>query len=303
MANSARVFVAGNNGQVARALIERGDARDIAVLSLGRPDIDLEDIHALPQRAVEFAPTIIVNAAAYTAVDKAEDEEDRAFAVNAVGAGNLARAAAELDVPFLHISTDYVFDGSKSEPYVETDPTAPAGAYGRSKLAGEIRVENAAPKHIILRTAWVTSPFGHNFIQTMLRLAGDRDRLRVVADQRGSPTCALDLADAILNIAETIARTGWNDRYSGVFHAAGSGETTWHGLAEAVFAASAKNDGPSVPVDPITTAEFPTPAKRPANSRLDCSKLASVFGIKMPHWRDCAERCVTRLLAERQDAD
>lgn len=303
MSDAVRVFVAGAEGQVARALVERGKERGIAVLAVGRPELDLAAFAGLSPRAIDFAPTVVVNAAAYTAVDKAESEEDAAFAVNAAGAGALARAAAERDLPVIHISTDYVFDGTKASPYVETDATAPTGAYGRSKLSGEDQVIAAAKKHVILRTAWVTSPFGHNFIKTMLRLAGERDRLAVVADQHGSPTSALDLADAILTIAETIARDGWNDVHGGIFHAAGSGETTWHGLAEAVFAASAAHGGPSVPVDAITTAEFPTPAKRPANSRLDCSKLARVFGIHMPHWRDATERCVERLLAERQDAD
>lgn len=303
MSAAARVLVAGANGQVARSLVERGKARGIDVLALGRPDIDLEAFGGLPKNATDFAPTVIVNAAAYTAVDKAEDEEDRALAINATGAGELAAAAAALDVPFIHISTDYVFDGTKTAPYVETDPTAPAGAYGRTKLAGEERVAAAARKHVILRTAWVTSPFGHNFIKTMLRLGAERDSLSVVADQHGSPTSALDLADAILDIAELLARDGWQDRFAGIYHAAGTGETTWHGLAEAVFAASARNGGPSVPVTPITTADFPTPAKRPANSRLDCSKLSAAFGVTMPNWRDSTAKCVARLLAEAGNAD
>ncbi|MCW2309259.1 dTDP-4-dehydrorhamnose reductase [Rhodobium gokarnense] len=292
-----RVLVIGKSGQVATALTERAEARDIPAMCIGRPEVDIATMDALPDEAIAFAPTIVVNAAAYTAVDKAEDEEDAAFAVNDAGAGRVAAAAAKLGVPVIHISTDYVYDGAKPEPYVETDPPCPLGVYGRSKLAGEEAVAQAADRHVILRTAWVFSPFGRNFVKTMLALAETRDRLKIVDDQRGSPTYALDLADAILTIAERIAETGWQQRYQGVFHAANAGETTWRGLAHKAFAASAALGGPTAAADPIPTSDYPTAAERPLNSRLDCGRLKATFGIALPDWwvgvRDCVGRLVT----------
>jgi len=303
MPAAPRLLVIGRDGQLARSLAERCTARGIAVLALGRPEFDLATFTDLPEEARAFAPTIIVNAAAHTAVDKAETEAEPAFAVNAEGAGRLADAAARLDLPIVHLSTDYVFDGTKPAAYVESDPTNPLGVYGRSKLDGEAQVAAAAPKHVILRTAWVHSPFGGNFVKTMLRLARERDTLAVVADQRGCPTYAPDLADAIIAIAERIVATGWRDAYRGVFHVAGTGETTWHGLASTIFALSAELGGPIAEVRPITTEEYPTPARRPANSRLDCDKLQRVFGVSLPAWQDSLRLCVERLLAEKPTGD
>ena len=291
-----RVLVVGKSGQLATALTERAEARRIPAMCVGRPEVDIATMDGLPDEAVAFAPTIVVNAAAYTAVDKAEDEEGAAFAVNAEGAGRVAAVAKKLGVPVIHISTDYVYDGAKPEPYVEADPPRPLGVYGRSKLAGEEAVAKATDRHMILRTAWVFSPFGRNFVKTMLTLAETRDRLTIVDDQRGSPTYALDLADAILTIAEKIAETGWQQHYRGVFHAANGGETTWQGLAREAFAASAALGGPTAAADPIPTSQYPTAAARPLNSRLDCTKLKDVFGIELPDWwvgvRDCVGRLV-----------
>jgi dTDP-4-dehydrorhamnose reductase len=295
IATGRPILVVGATGQVARALIERGRRRGAMLVALGRPALDLEKPFGLGSAIVDLHPAAIVNAAAYTAVDKAESEPERAFAINRDGAAALARAAAVLDVPFVHLSTDYVYDGGKPAPYVEEDPTGPAGVYGRSKLEGEQAVRAASPKAIVLRTAWVYSPYGNNFVKTILRLASERDRLRVVADQVGSPTSALDIAEAILTILARIDGD-WQERYAGTYHLAGGGEASWCDLARATLAVAAPHGGRAVPVDAITTADYPTPARRPANSRLDTTRLAETFGVRLPPWRESLEETVARLL-------
>jgi dTDP-4-dehydrorhamnose reductase len=232
-------------------------------------------------------------------VDKAESEPDLAFAINARGAGAVAEAASDLGVSVVHISTDYVFDGSKESPYVEADPTRPTSVYGASKLAGEEAVLAARGDAAILRTAWVYSPFSANFVKTMLRLASDRDEIRVVADQRGNPTSALDIASSVIRVLENLTES--NDvALRGVFHMTGSGEASWAEFAEAIFAASAAVGGPSARVRPIPTSDYPTPAKRPANSRLDSSKLARVHGARLPDWRKSTETVVSRLVRSNE---
>lgn len=294
-----RIVVTGGPGQLVLSLIERGAARDINVIAVGPPALDL----ASPDDELIFAalaaarPDVIVNAAAHTAVDKAEGERDLAFAINAHGAGAVARAAVRLGVPLVHVSTDYVFSGDKPEPYTESDMPAPTGVYGASKLAGEQAVLASGADAAILRTAWVYSPFGANFIKTMLRLAETRDELGVVADQRGNPTSALDLADAVLTVADNL-RTDVDPKLRGVFHATGSGEASWAEFATAIFAASAAQGGRLARVKPITTAEYPTPARRPANSRLDCSLLASRHGVRLPDWQASTNAVVARLVHE-----
>ena len=198
----------------------------------------------------------------------------------------------------IHVSTDYVYSGDKPSPYVETDPTAPPGVYGASKLAGETAVLASGARAIILRTAWVYAATGRNFVRTMLTLGQTRDVLRVVADQHGCPTAAADLAAAILAIADRLETDGWRDDFAGVFHAAGTGETTWHGLAQGVFEEAARR-GKKVPtrVEAITTAEYPVPARRPANSRLDCARLRATFGIRLPPWRDSLARTIGEIVA------
>lgn len=285
----------GGTGQVASAL---GAAGGAAVRVVGRPVLDFDRPESIVASCREAAPWLVVNAAAYTAVDAAEDDAEAAYRANRDGPGALARLCAAAGVPLVHISTDYVFDGAKGAPYVESDPTAPTGVYGASKLAGEQEVLAAWTRTVVLRTSWVYAPSGKNFVRTMLRVGADRDRLRVVADQRGCPTTAADLADAILAIAARL-RDGWRDEYAGVFHAAGSGETTWHGLAVATFEEAARF-GARVPVvEAITTAEYPTKAKRPANSRLDCGKLASVFAVRLPDWRVSLARTIDAVFAGR----
>lgn len=288
------IFVAGKQGQVALALKEAATARNIVLSTNGRPDLDLLEPAAAKKSVLGAAPSAVINAAAYTAVDQAESEEELATRINADGAAALAAAAAELGVPFLHISTDYVFDGNKATPYVEDDDVAPTGAYGRSKLAGEQAVLEANPRAIILRTAWVYSPFGKNFLKTMLSLA-ERETLSVVADQHGNPTYAPDIAAALLDIVEKLDGREPTAEQAGIYHLAGTGFTNWHGFAETIFENGARF-GLSVPdVKAIPTSEYPTPAKRPANSRLDCGKLEANFGIALPDWRESTSECVKRL--------
>ena len=279
-----------------RSLLERGHAEGSAVVAVGRPELDL----ARPETAFEalrsHSPDVVVNAAAYTAVDKAEGEPEAALLVNGEGARAVAEAAARLAKPVIQISTDYVFDGTSPLSYRPDDPTSPIGAYGRSKLAGERGVAAATPDHAILRTAWVYSPFGGNFVKTMLRLAGTRDEVSVVNDQLGCPTDALAMADGILSVARNLADQPGNSALRGTFHMPGAGDVTWAGFAEAVFAESASRGGPHAAVKPITSDEFPTAAKRPKNSRLDCATLMSSHAVALPAWQMSLRGCVARLL-------
>jgi dTDP-4-dehydrorhamnose reductase len=265
------------------------------VVALGRPDLDLLDEASIAASIEAVRPDLIVNAAAYTAVDQAEGDEAAAFALNADGAGRLATAAARHGVPIIHLSTDYVFDGSKEGAYNERDPVAPLGAYGRSKLAGEQAVASANPDHIILRTAWVYSPYGRNFVKTMLRAAEIREELSVVNDQRGNPTSAMDLAAGILAIAAHRLRgSGASD--AGIYHMTASDEATWADFADFIFTCSAASGGPVARVERVTSDQYPTPVRRPANSRLDCTKAAKTFGISLPEWHDSVRDCVNRLV-------
>ncbi|MDG4908807.1 dTDP-4-dehydrorhamnose reductase [Mesorhizobium sp. WSM4898] len=288
-----RLAVTGREGQVAASLIERG-SKDVEVVPVGRPALDLARPETVFAALAEARPDIVVSAAAYTNVDQAEDEKELAFAVNATGAGKVAEAAAGLGIPVIHLSTDYVFDGAKDGAYVETDATAPLGVYGASKLAGEQAVAAANPCHLILRTAWVYSPFGRNFVKTMLRLASDRDEISVVADQWGNPTSALDIADAILHAAARL-RDDKNFAAFGIYHLTGSGETNWSGFARHILDTSRAFGGPYARVRDIATVDYPTKARRPANSRLSSVKFADVFGWTAPEWRVAVESVVRRL--------
>lgn len=293
--SSLRVAVTGLVGQVVSSLIERAPP-DVEMIALGRPQLDLAVRDAVLSTLRAARCDVIVNAAAYTAVDKAESEPDVAMRVNGDGAFYVAEVAAELRVPLVHLSTDYVFDGALDRPYREDDAPNPTGAYGRSKLAGERRIAATHDNHAILRTAWVYSPFGTNFVRTMLRLAETRDEIGVVADQRGNPTAAFDIADAVLAIARRL-RADSSPALRGVFHVSGAGEATWAGFAEAVFAESARRGGPVARVRPIATADYPTAAARPANSRLDNAKLDACYGLVLPHWRVSLGRCLDRLIS------
>ncbi|MCX7304227.1 MAG: dTDP-4-dehydrorhamnose reductase [Hyphomicrobiales bacterium] len=288
-----RMLVTGREGQVARSLAEAIHP-GIEIMLAGRPDLDLGAPESILPVVRAARPDIVVSAAAYTAVDLAEDEPERAFAVNAAGAGAVAAAAAEIGAAVIHLSTDYVFSGEKPGEYEETDATGPTSVYGASKLAGERAVAAANPRHVILRTAWVYSPHGRNFVKTMLTLASGRDRVRVVADQWGNPTSAADIADGILKIAGTLLADEKEGRY-GVFHLTGEGGTNWSGLARQIFAQSKALGGPYAEVEDIATHDFPTRARRPANSRLSCDKLERIFGWRAPHWEASCSAVVARL--------
>jgi len=295
------ILVAGRTGQLARCLAEEARRRGRALVALGRPELDLARPELLAKAVVAHTPRAIVNAAAYTAVDKAEAEPTLAMAVNRDGAGALAAVARRLGVPLIHVSTDYVFDGRKAAPYREDDLPSPLGAYGRSKLDGEVAVRAACPAAVILRTSWVYSPFAQNFVTTMLRLAATREKVQVVDDQHGAPTAAGDIVAAILDLTELLTAQRIDD-LGGVYHLAAAGETTWHGFAGAIFAGWARR-GHRVPaLAPITTAQCPTAARRPANSRLDCSKIARVFGLRLPPWQSSLDRCLNDLAAARAEA-
>lgn len=293
-----KILVAGRAGQVARALTTVPAPAGLRVVARGRPDLDLLDEASIVASIEAVRPDLIVNAAAYTAVDQAGSDEAAAFALNAEGAGRLAAVAAQHSVPTIHLSTDYVFDGSKEGVYNERDPVAPLGVYGRSKLAGEQAVASANPDHIILRTAWVYSSYGRNFVKTMLRVAEMREELAVVNDQRGNPTSALDLAAGILAIAAQRLDGGASG--AGIYHFTASGEATWAEFAEFIFACSAVSGGPAARVKRVTSDQYPTPVRRPANSRLDCTKAAETFGVSLPEWHDSVRDCVNRLVEYRE---
>jgi dTDP-4-dehydrorhamnose reductase len=288
-----RIFVAGASGQVASSLCERAAARGLTLMAIGRPQLDVT--LAASFREIEaFQPDLIINAVGYTAVDKAESEPERAFAVNRDGAARITSMATRLDVPLFHISTDYVFDGTKADAYIETDTPCPTSVYGQSKLLGEQAVLAACQKAYVFRTAWVYSPFGQNFVKTMLGLAETKERLRVVDDQIGNPTSALDIADTLLTIAPIV--TNEPRSAPGLYHLVGSGDTNWCDFAREIMRISARYGHRTVPVDAITTAEYPTLARRPPNSRLDASKLSKTFGIRLPNWQTSLEVAIARIL-------
>ena len=279
---SGPILVFGAGGMVGREIVRLGRLRQVPVVGLLRQDADIADRDAVAQAVDAAQPRVIVNAGAYTAVDKAESEPEAALTGNAAGPGVLAAEAARHAVPLIHLSTDYVFDGAKSSPYVETDPICPVSVYGRTKAQGEARVREETARHVILRTAWVYGVFGRNFLKTLMRLARERDELRVVADQHGSPTCAKDIAGAIFAVDRALERGSapW-----GLYHFAGTGDTTWHGFAEHIVEVQSAWTGRKPHVAAIATEDYPTPARRPANSRLDSSLFAATFGYTSPAWR------------------
>ncbi len=295
-----RIAVTGRTGQVTSSLqelIARDPSSECVILA--RPTLDLADVASAETAIASAKPDIVISAAAYTEVDKAESEPELAYRVNALGPAALAAACYAAAVPIVHLSTDYVFSGRKPEgAYDERDDVGPVSVYGSSKLAGELLVAAANPRHVILRTAWVYSAFGRNFLKTMLRLAADRDEVRVVADQWGNPTSAHDIAAGLLLVARSVALKGRDDCF-GTYHLGGTGKTNWSGFAREIFAASRAADGPFATVVDIASSEFPSPVKRPPNSRLESRKFTDVFGWAMPAWQDSTKSVVTELLRDR----
>jgi dTDP-4-dehydrorhamnose reductase len=294
------ILVFGGNGQLGQELARAAAASGISLKALPRSEVDIADQAAVRDALGAARPSLVVNAAAYTKVDLAEKEVAEAERGNVLGPGIVASACAEVGVPLVHISTDYVFDGLKSEPYIEDDPIAPLGVYGRTKAEGEERVRGALPRHIILRTAWVYGEFGHNFLKTIVRLAQEREELRIVADQRGCPTSTRDLASAILRIAPRLAAS---EPVWGTYHYAGSGIATWHEFAGRIVAAQAPLTGRRPRVTAITTADYPTPARRPANSAFACDRFAGVFGFRGRPWAKEAEEITVAVAGARRQAE
>jgi dTDP-4-dehydrorhamnose reductase len=281
-----RLAIIGAKGQVGWELSRRAPMFGHEVLAWDVAELDITDAAAVDRALTTSGANAVINAAAYTAVDRAEQEPESAFAVNRDGPAHLAAACARLGIPLLHISTDYVFDGTKTGPYTEDDPAAPLGVYGQSKWEGDEAVRRLLPRHLILRVSWVFGVEGHNFVKTILRLAREREELRVVADQRGCPTYAGDIADVLLELAGRIGQIDADNAW-GVYHYCGEPPTTWHGFAEAILERARVHEKLSAhTVTPITTADYPMPAARPANSMLDCSRLIARFGIHPVSWRE-----------------
>lgn len=291
-----KVLVIGSQGQVARSLVERSKGRrNMDLVAVGRPMIDLEESGSATSAIDAIGPDVVINAAAYTAVDQAEDEPDCAFRINAEAAGEIA-AATIGKASLIHISTDYVFDGRSGESYTENAVTNALSVYGRSKLAGEEHVREATPDHVIIRTSWVYSPFGRNFVKTMMKAAELHDHLTVVDDQFGCPTLALDLAEGLLQIIDRWAsrsHVGLGECY----HLAGTGSTSWCGFAQAIMDERRKRNLKAPPVHPIQSSDWPTKAERPRNSALNSAKFLSDFGYQMPPWRSSLAELIGRLAA------
>jgi dTDP-4-dehydrorhamnose reductase len=279
-----KIVLTGTSGQVGAHLLPL--LRDHDVIAPTRESLDLADAKAVRTYIEKVAPQIVINPAAYTAVDKAETEPELAYAINALAPEAMAQACKEIGIPLIHFSTDYVFDGSATRPWTESDVTRPVSVYGASKLEGEQAIVATGCAHVILRTSWVYSKFGKNFLLTMQRLAAEKDSLRVVADQYGTPNWAGTLARAVAHMIEIPAAQ--KGQISGVFHLNSHGQTSWHGFATAIVAAGARQ----IPVHPITTADFPTPAKRPAYSVLDAGKFERTFDYAMPYWGDALAQCL-----------
>lgn len=280
-----KVLITGKNGQVGNCLVSQlSNMTEINFLALSREELDITNAEQVSKIVNEYKPSVIINAAAYTAVDKAEAEVELANAINNLGPKNLAKAAAQVNAAIIHISTDYVFAGNKDGLYTETDEVNPQGVYGQTKLAGEQSVAQECAEHIILRTAWVFSEYGNNFVKTMLRLAQTRDTLGVVGDQYGGPTYAGDIAKALINIAQQLQQGATK---FGVYNYSGYPHVSWQEFATEIFAKALSQQVIETPitVNAISTSEYPTPAKRPANSKLDCSKITTNFSVQPSDWK------------------
>ena len=289
-----RVLVTGSRGQIGMELLRLAPDFYVQAIGRNRGELDICNPLTVKNEVEKLTPDVVVNTAAYTAVDKAEQDKEAAFAVNEAGVGNLARACADLGIPFIHISTDYVFDGRQQTPYCEDDPVRPMCIYGQSKLAGEIAAIDTCTKTVVLRTAWVYSVYGNNFVKSMLHYGAQRENLRVVNDQYGGPTAAYDLAGAIWQIVKRLDDVAhpW-----GIYHYCGAPDTTWHAFAEAIFDEARRQDYKLKirSVVAVSSKEYPTPAIRPENSVLSCKKIQTVFNIRRPDWRDSLKKVVKEL--------
>jgi dTDP-4-dehydrorhamnose reductase len=294
-----RIAVTGTKGQLVRCLLESASQTDTEIIALGRPELELSKPETINTAIVAGCADVLVSTAAYTDVNKAEAEPLLADLINGRAPGLLAAHARKLGIPFIHMSTDYVFDGAKSGPYREDDAVCPLNAYGRSKAKGERAVADAHPYHVILRTSWIYSPFGRNFVRTMLDRARQQPAINVVSDQIGNPTAASDIASGIFKVARNLVVGEGDDRY-GIFHMAGSGAASWTEFAEGIFATSAALGGPTARVIPISSADLQTSVRRPENSRLDCAKIAGVHGVELPAWQASIGPCIKQIL--EQDA-
>ena len=288
------ILVSGGNGQLGTELARYRWPEDWVARTVARGDLDLLDTDAIAATVASHPWAAVINTAAYTAVDKAEGDPVAAWAVNALAPAALAAACAKANIPIIQVSTDYVFDGAKDGAWEVGDPVAPLGVYGASKLGGELAVATSGARHAIVRTAWVVSAHGNNFVRTMLRLAGDRGMLRVVDDQQGSPTAAADLAAVLATVAMRLADDPASP--TGTFQFSNAGAVTWAGFARAIFEASAKRGGPTAAVEPITTADFPTLARRPANSLLSHDAIRAAYGIEPRPWRESLEDILDELI-------
>ena len=294
-----KILVMGKSGQLARSLVERArDCPGIELAAIGRPAMDLNVPGSAADAILQGRPDLVINAAADTDVDGAEEHRLHAFRLNAEAAGEIAAGAATVGAPIIQLSTDYVFDGTAASPYVEDAPPHPLNAYGRTKLAGEEAVRAANPNHLILRTSWVYSPFGRNFVRTMFEAADQREELRVVADQRGNPTSALDLADALLKVVEIWRREG-NKGLGETYHLSGSGEASWFDLASQVMDCRRRLGLRAATLVPISAKDWPMRAVRPQYSALDNAKFAHDFGFSLPPWRGSVDEVVGRLAGAR----
>lgn len=290
-----KILITGAKGQVGKELTFIANKKGFDVIAAGRADLDITEAQNVEEYISQCQPDIVINAAAHTAVDKAETEQDLAYAINRDGAENIALACSKLSIPLLHISTDYVFNGNQSDPYSENDTVSPLGVYGASKWQGEEAIRKNLDSHIILRVAWVFGAQGNNFVKTMLRLGKDRDELNVVADQFGGPSPAKNISKTLINLAEQYKNNKtltW-----GTYHYCGEPKTTWYDFATEIFTKAFEQGllDKKVKVNPITTKEYPTPAKRPSNSMLDCTKIKTTFGIDMPEWKEALKQVLIEL--------
>ncbi len=293
------MLITGASGQLGRELTEQAQLKACSVQAPPEDDLDITDQAGLDRVMTVYQPDVVINTAAYTQVDKAETEEALAFEVNKTGCANLARVCASEKIPLIHISTDYVFNGQKGTPYLETDPMSPLGVYGRSKAEGEAALRSILTEHLILRTSWLYGRHGQNFVKTMLRLATSRTEIQVVADQFGSPTSAADLAQVILTLVDRL-RAG-SDIQWGTYHYCGQGVISWYTFAQEIMRLVHRHDGTeTATVVPVATADYPAAAKRPAYSALNCSRIKQNFGISLRPWTESLEITIRQLLVDRQ---